>query len=190
VISHVSYPASQLIDLAAELMKSAKRKAADLAREQRFEGTMDFMVVHESGTESMKQRTEEYEGKTPTGHKVRRTERPYTAGEMTLLRERILALKEAGVPRGKLKALYASLFRSPVEAQYEAARIRERLIATGQAGGSGPLAQLFTELNLFPFREGSHGEWSTPLTEMIEIYDFMHAAAESVPAADREEALA
>jgi hypothetical protein len=190
VISHASYPASQLVDLAAELMKSAKRKAADLARDRRFEGTMDFMVVHESGTESMKQRKEEYEGKTPTGCTVRRTERPYTAGEMARLRERILALKEAGVPRGKLKALYSSLFRSPVEAQYEAARIRERLIATGQANGSGPLAQLFTELSLFPFRERSKEEWSTPLTELIEIYDFTHADEESAPAADREEILA
>lgn len=190
LISHASYPASQLVDLAAELMKSAKRKAADLARDGRFEGTMDFLVVHESGTESMKERKEEYAGKTPMGQTVRRTERPYTAEEMTLLRERILAFKEAGVPRGKLKALYASLFRSPVEAQYEAARIRERLIATGQANGSGPLAQLFAELNLFPFREYARGEWSTPLTELIEIYDFIHADAQSVPAADREEILA
>jgi hypothetical protein len=177
VLSHASYPASQLVDLAADLMKSAKRKAADLAQDRRFEGTLDFMVLHESGTESVKQRRKEYEGKTLLDRPVRRTERPYTAEEMSLLEQRIVALKRAGVPRGKLKALYAALFRSPVEAQYEAARIRERLAATGHAG-PGPLADLFDQLPFFPFRERPDGAWSTPLTELIEIYDFHPAGAE------------
>jgi hypothetical protein len=173
VLSHDSYPASQLVDLAAELMKSAKRRAVSVR-----EGTLDFMVLHESGTESVKQRRKEYEGKTLLGRPVRRTERPYTAEEMSLLERRILDLKRAGVPRGKLKALYAALFRSPVEAQYEAARIRERLVATGHAGGSGPLTDLFEQLPFFPFRERPDGAWSTPLTELIEVYDFIHADAE------------
>ena len=174
VISHASYPASQLVELAADLMKSAKRKAADRDRNPEGHGTLDFMVVHESGTESVKERRKEYEGKLPTGRPVRRTERPYTAGEVAKLRERILALKESGVPRGKLKALYASLFRSPVEAQYEAARIRERLVATGSDQRSAALGTLLEELCLFPFRE-SEGGWSTPLSELIEMYDFIHS---------------
>ncbi len=183
VISHASYPAVQLVDLAAELMKSAKRRAADL---QGTMGTLDFMVVHESGTESVKRRRKEYEGTLPTGRPVRRTERPYTAEESTRLRRRILALKESGVPRGKLKALYASLFRSPVEAQYEAARIRERLAATGSFDESAPLRELFEELPFLPFRENPRGGWSTSLSELLEVYDFIHPEAEGA-ASGRED---
>jgi len=173
VLSHASYPASQLVDLAAELMKSAKRRAVSVR-----EGTLDFMVLHESGTESVKERRKEYEGKTLLGRAVRRTERPYTAAETSLLERRIVDLKRAGAPRGKLKALYAALFRGEVAAQYEAARIRERLVAAGHANGSSPLAELFEQLPFFPFREGADGSWSTPLTELIEVYDFIHADGE------------
>ncbi len=178
VISHASYPAVQLVDLAAELMKSAKRKAANL------EGTLDFLVIHESGTESVKRRRKEYVGTLPTGRPVHCTERPYTVKESSRLRERILAFKKSDVPRGKLKALYASLFRSPVEAQYEAARIRERLVATGSV--SEPLQDLFKELPFFPFRECSGG-WSTPLSELIEVYDFIHPEAEDAVSGEEVE---
>jgi hypothetical protein len=173
VLSHASYPASQLIDLAAELMKIAKRKAADSAQS---EGTVDFMTIHESGSESVKlRRQQEYEGRLPTGRIVKRTERPYTASEIRKLCERVKALKSSGIPRGKLKALYAALFRSPVEAQYEALRIRERLEATGCLQKSSALRDMVEDLHLFPFREKHDGVWSTPLSELIEIYDFIHA---------------
>lgn len=175
VFSHVSYPASQLVDLAAELMKIAKRKAAGLFREKNVEeGTLDFLVVHEAGTESVKRRRkEEYEGKLPTGRALKRTERPYTADGARELCERVKALKASGIPRGKLKALYAALFRNPVEAQYEALRIRERLEATRALAKSEPLRDLVRDLYLFPFREDAQGNWTTPLSELIEIYDFL-----------------
>jgi hypothetical protein len=186
VLSHAAYPASQLVDLAAELMKIAKRRSAKLVHE----GTLDFLVVHESGTESVKERRKEYKGSLPSGRTVWRTERPYTAPEMAVLRERILACKEAGIPRGKLKALYASLFHSPVEAQYEGARIRERLVATKNLEPFSPLASLFEELYLFPFREAPNGrDWSTPLSELIEVYEFVRAADAPVAAEPTEEAL-
>lgn len=177
VISHASYPASQLVDLAAELMKSAKRKAADPDRNPQGQGTLDFMVVHESGTESVKRRRKEYEGRLLDGRPVRRTERPCTVQESARLRERVLALKDSGVPRGKLKALYAALFRGLVEAQYEAARIRERLVATGSYSRSQVLQALLDELYLFPFRDNPERPregWSTSLSELVEIYDFIH----------------
>jgi CRISPR-associated protein Cmr2 len=188
VISHASYPAVQLVDLAAELMKRAKRRAADL---KGTTGTLDFMVVHEPGTESVKRRRKEYEGTLPTGRPVLRTERPCTVEESARLRRRILALKESDVPRGKLKALYASLFRNAVEAQYEAARIRERLVATGSLQKSEPLRELLEELPFFPFRESPRlqesprGGWSTSLSELIEVYDFIHPKAEGL-ASDQE----
>jgi len=68
-----------------------------------------------------------------------------------------------------------------VEAQYEAARIRERLLVTAAGKLPEALAGLFDELFLFPFRE-AEGIWSTSLSELIEAYDFVHPKEETVPA--------
>lgn len=174
VLAHASYPASQLLELALELMKIAKRRAADLAEEKRFEGTVDFLVLHEAGSERIKQRRKsEYRRELPTGLPVHLTERPYTAAELRRLYEQIRALKVSSVPRTKLKALYSVLFRSPLEAQFEALRIKDRLQATG--GLDGERGQALAELaglDRFPFRERP-GSWSTPLTELIEAFDFV-----------------
>ncbi|HXO20888.1 MAG TPA: hypothetical protein VOA87_13310 [Thermoanaerobaculia bacterium] len=175
ILCHSSYPASQLVDMAAELMKLAKHRAADLAAAGTFEGTLDFIALPESGSEEIKRRRKrEYEGTLPSGRPLRRTERPYTAREVGELRERILAFKDSSVPRSKLKALYAVLFRSLAEAQFEALRIRERLQATRDLERSSALRKLVDELPLFPFREDGNGAWSTPLSELIELYDFVH----------------
>lgn len=174
LIAHASYPASQLVELAAELMKLAKRKAADLAHAGTATGTVDFAVLHESTSEGIRdQRRAEYEASLPSGTAVRRTERPYSAAELSALCERIRALKSSGVARSKLKALYAALFRSPIEAQFDALRLKERLQATGDLDQPGPLSDLVAELTFFPFREIGKGLWSTPLSEIVELYDFV-----------------
>ncbi len=176
LIAHASYPASQLVELAAELMKLAKRKAADLAQAGTATGTVDFAVLHESVSEGMRdQRQAEYEASCPSGTRVRRTERPYTAAGLVTFCDRIRALKTSPVPRSKLKALYAALFRSPIEAQFDALRLRERLQVTGDLD-SGPLADLVAELPFFPFRDAGKGYWSTPLSEIVELYDFVPEA--------------
>ncbi|HEY6324781.1 MAG TPA: hypothetical protein VJA16_24810 [Thermoanaerobaculia bacterium] len=182
-LSHASFPASQLLGHAAELMKLAKHLASDLAESGSPQGTIDFSVLHESGSESLKRRrATEYRGQLPSGKTVYRTERPYTAADLGALRARIAALKGSAVPRGKLKALYAALFQSPVQTQYEALRIRERLQTTGDLAAGGPLAELVAELDLFPYRERGATAWSTPLSEIVEMLDFVPVAqASGVP---------
>jgi len=181
VLAHASYPASQLLELALELMKIAKRRAADLADEGKLEGTVDFLVLHESGSEGIKRRRkEEYRSELPTRLPVYLTERPYTAAELRRLCEQIRALKASSVPRTKLKALYSVLFRSPLEAQFEALRIKDRLQATGDLEGEqGKALAELAALDRFPFRERPDS-WSTPLTELIEAFDFV---PEKVPGA-------
>jgi len=181
ILAHASYPASQLMDLAGELMKLAKRKAADLAKKDTIEGTLDFMVLHTPGSERVKQRRKteyEYEDKN-SGRKVKRTERPYTVSQLSMLLDQIRALKAHAVPRTQLKALYPILFQGVMRAQFDAQHIKERLKATGSLG-DGPLGDLVTALPLFPFRtDAQENEWSTPLSELIELYDFVqpdHAA--------------
>ncbi len=177
-IAHASFPASQLLDHAAELMKLAKHFASDLAESGTAAGTIDFAVIHESGSESLKhRRATEYRTTLPSGAALLRTERPYTAAGLGALRQRIAALKASSVPRSKLKALYAALFRQPVQAQYEALQLRERLQTTGDLAAGGPLAELVAELDRFPFRERDKSAWSTPLTELVEMLDFVPPAA-------------
>lgn len=172
VFAHASFPASQALDLAKELMKSAKRRAAALARDKAIEGTLDFLVLHESGTESaLRRRRTEYESRSPSGRLVRRTERPYTASELATLLKEIRAMKAARVSRGKLKAVYEVLFRDPMRAQFDALRLEERLHATG-APEKARLADLIGRLPLFPFRE-KDGIWTTPLSELVELYEFV-----------------
>lgn len=187
VIAHASYPASQLMDLAGGLLKLAKRKAADLAEKQRngeqggsVEGTLDFMVLHSAGSErSVERRKVEYATSIGGGRAASLTERPYTATEMEKLLDRIAALKAAGAPRTKLKALYAALFQPALQAQFDALRIKERLKATGQLTEDSALTHVVNELPHFPFREDptGGGGWSTPLSELIELYDFIPAGS-------------
>ena len=178
VIAHASYPASQLMDLAADLMKSAKRKAAKLATP---EGTLDFMVLHDSGSESIKYRRKKEYTRTSGELKVDLTERPYTATEAVALVDRIRQLKKEGVPRTKLKQLYPILFQDLLPAQFNAQRIRERLMKTGDLADESSMQALMKELDCFPFRsatENQENHWSTYLTELIELYDFVQTEGE------------
>lgn len=189
VLAHASYPASQLMDLAGELMKFAKRQAADLAKpskgktadpsqQGKLQGTLDFIVLHTPGSEKIKHRRQtEYIQREPTrGLTVKRTERPYTARQLMVLLRQVQALKATDVPRTKLKELYAVLFQGTLRAQFDAQHIRERLQTTG-ALQDGPLQELIASLPLFPFRSVIQGEWSTPLSELIELYDFVRPTA-------------
>ncbi|MEE8522956.1 MAG: hypothetical protein V3T72_03410, partial [Thermoanaerobaculia bacterium] len=186
VLAHASYPASQLLGLAKVLMTLATRKAAVEARTHPV-GTLDFMVIHESGSESLiERRRREYEEKLDGDgsyfadfkpapiRRLRRTERPYTPEDLDKLFERIRALREAEVPRGKLELLYTSLFKSWIQARFDALRIVERLQVTGDLD-KHPLNELWRELPHFPYRIVGD-EWTTPLTEMIELYDFVPPA--------------
>jgi CRISPR-associated protein Cmr2 len=170
VLAHAHYPAADLMELAEGLMKIAKHRAAKLANNGVNTGTLDFMALAESTTESMGRRREnEYHNNQGD----RLTERPYTVAEARELLETIRALKQSQVPRSKLKALYPVLFQHRMQAQFDALRIKERLKATGDLEEEKPLFQLFQKLKWFPFRENTDKSWSTPLTEIIELYDFI-----------------
>ncbi|MEW6519079.1 MAG: hypothetical protein AB1461_06660 [Thermodesulfobacteriota bacterium] len=184
VLAHAHYPVSDLMSIAADLMKFAKQKSADLAnrdasgeKKGEITGTLDFMVISESSSEAIKQRRKkEYEpGTTQTGDKIRLTERPYTTNEAACFLNTIRKLKEGKTPRTKLKALYAALFQPPLLAQYEALRLRERLASSGASGNNTTLhSLLYNHLDRFPYRIDEKKEWTTPLTEIVELYDFIH----------------
>ena len=111
VIAHAHYPVSDLMILAADLMKQAKVKSAGLAttlsptKDVDETGTLDFMVVTEAGTETVKDRRKREYRVPPyaTGRSVYLTERPYTTKEANELLAIIRTLKRSGVPGTKLK---------------------------------------------------------------------------------------
>lgn len=181
VIAHAHYPISGLMTMAEDLMKIAKKRSAELAFklksgdvEGQETGTLDFMVLSEAGSEPVKERREnEYTAKSHYDKKITLTERPYTTAEARRLLTTIRSLKESKLPRSKLKALYSVLFQSSMQAQFDALRIKERLKTTGDLKEGSILHRLVTSLSCFPFREKDDNEWTTPLTEIIELYDFI-----------------
>jgi hypothetical protein len=184
VLAHVHYPASDLMILSGDLMKLAKQKAAAL-KEQEKQGTLDFMVLNEAASEPAQERRQrEYLGKF--NQQCNLTERPCTVAEARHLLQTIRALKSSGMPRTKLKAIYPVLFQSQWQALFEGQRIKERLKVTGALESVPMLQQLVADLDHFPFRHQDQpwhadgSKWSTPLTEIIELYDFVHIR-QSVP---------
>lgn len=188
VIAHAHYPVSDLMSLARDLMKLAKKKSAMAAKaDAGFDkplemGTLDFMVLTESVSEPGKdRRVREYTQKVPGSHnggrKVLLTERPYTAAGVKKLLSIIRDLKRSAVPRTKLKALYSALFRGTMQAQFDSLFILERLKSSGDLKPGSVLEDLVRGLDRFPFRinpdPDAEAVLTTPLTEIIELYDFV-----------------
>lgn len=175
VLAHAHYPARDLMTLAADLMKIAKKKAAELAGNGQETGTLDFLVLSEAGTEPVKDRRKwEYTQKPHSNLTISLTERPYTVADARKLLQSIRALKEAGAPRTKLKALYAVLFQNHLQAQFDALTLKARLKSTGALEGNKLLRQLVTEHKYFPYKEEHPGKWTTTLADLMELYDFIH----------------
>jgi hypothetical protein len=176
VVAHDHYPVRHLMELAADLMKIAKHRSANEPMMPPI-GTLDFMVISDSSSGRIKERRkEEYQAKSGCSL----TARPYTTTQALQMVRMIRELKKADTPRTKMKKLYASLFQSPLQAQYDGLRIRERLTATGALDTGKPLAALFNQLNVFPFqsKENEPQSWQTPLSEIVEFYDYIQLKPE------------
>lgn len=174
VLAHTHYPVSDLLGLAGQLMKKAKLLSARRAGKGVETGSVDFMVLSEAGSAPLSERRKrEYGGSSGN---ITLTERPYTVDEARSLLRRIRELKASDVPRSKLKALYASVFQHEGQAVFDGLVIRERLRVSGVLDGGGPLVELFGELDRFPFRQKDVGALTTPITEIVELYDFIQPA--------------
>jgi Cas10/Cmr2, second palm domain len=173
VIAHAHFPVSDLMSLAGQLMNSAKKKSALVSARGQADnkGCLDFMIVADSVSEPLQKRREKEYEKKEEG--ISLTERPYTTDEARKLLERIRGMKADLVPRTKLKALYSALFHNGMQAQFEALRIVDRLNATGNFKPGSTIHQLFNDFERFPFRGGG-GHWTTPLADIIELYDYIH----------------
>ncbi len=179
VIAHAHYPVSDLMTMAGDLMKIAKKKAV---KSDVQTGTVDFMILSESNSERAKYRrnTEYFSQSMGDEPEIRRTERPYTASDASRLVDTIRAFKRSRVPRTKIKALYPAVFRSSLQARFDSLRILHRLKTAGFLEPEKPLGEFANSFSHFPFREqareGEKAVWTSPITEIVELYDFIRPA--------------
>ena len=176
VLTHVNYPIGALLRLAESGLKFAKRGAAKrrLAGEKLDGGLLNFLVVssanHLDFGEYYKQELKlEEEGGNSV---VYRTQRPYTAGEMTDLVAQVRKVKSK-VPQTKLEQLRAAVFQSRKQGTIDAMMAVLRLHNDKQRKALLELVSTDPHKQIYlPWiQQGS--DWSTPVLDIVELLDFV-----------------
>jgi len=114
-IARSTYPFYLLLDLAEELLKSAKLGGIIAETTGRSESHIDFHIVAGANSYSLKQtRCDDYHVKSD----FVRTLRPFTVNHLEHLQQSIHGLRSVNFPRSKLHALHeAALLENPVQAE-------------------------------------------------------------------------
>lgn len=176
VIAKASFPIRVMYGLASELLLKAKRKSANAA-----DGGgvgVDFMVVTEAGTlgvEALRSSTpaRELMAKPDRGERVALTSRPYTLDRMQTLLECVGRLKTR-ISRHHIRALYEDIFYSRIQAQLTGLMVRRK--GEDRAVWDAVAKDLGIDVEFFPWRrsvEEGNIVWSTPIGDLVEIYDFV-----------------
>ena len=168
-------------DLADELLRSAKRKAAEIAAKggvnAGYRGTIDFMVVTEAATMGVEKVRQEVLSERafafPTSDKVSLTERPYTYEGLKRLLEHVRKFKEAGFPTTSLHAIYESLFISRVQAQVNTLAALGRAKDKPREAGMEFFRAFSVDDATLPWRK-IDDRFFTPIGDLVEIYQFVH----------------
>jgi hypothetical protein len=183
VLAHVNFPIGPLMELAESGLKFAKREAARRRQDDKtFDGGLinflvvssvnhlDFKTYYEQ-TLKQKVKAEEYYQEAET---IYRTRRPYTAEGCAQLLEQIRKLRRIGIPRTKLEQLRSAIFKSRKQATIDAMmailRLRQKKHrdALFELVGSGT-----TEKLRIPWIKEDAGEWTTPILDVVELFDFV-----------------
>jgi len=178
VIAHDTFPIKAMHDLAAELLKSAKRASSQVANI----GTIDFMVVTEAATAGLDVVRDEvlthrsFVVPPSSGELFFLTERPYTTERLKKLLGWAREFKQGGFPRTTLHAMYEALFESKVQAQFTAIASLARAKIEHQKLGLNFFDDFQVPHATLPWREEHKGEekhFYSPLGDLIEIYPFV-----------------
>jgi hypothetical protein len=183
VLAHVNFPIGPLMTLAKSGLNFAKREAARRrqADEAFDEGLINFLVVSSANhldfktyyKQTLKQevKAEEYYQEAET---IYRTRRPYTAEGCAQLMEQIRKLRRISIPRTKLEQLRSAVFKSRRQATIDAMmailrlRNEQHREALFELVGSGT-----TEKLRIPWIKEDNGEWTTPMLDVVELFDFV-----------------
>ncbi len=128
-IARSNYPFYLLLDLAEELLKSAKRANVDGPSHSPAGPHIDFHIVSGANSFSLAQtRSSDYRCHSDCA----RTLRPLTVSQLRALRESVVGLRRVRFPRSKLHALHqAALLESSVQAKRVIRDLFSRCKATG-----------------------------------------------------------
>lgn len=167
VICHDTLPIRNILDAAESLLKNAKAKS----RQKGGGSYMDFIVVTGSALEDqISKRKKELEYRDRGTHTI--TKRPYSLEEMAELIKAIQEVKKVNFPTGKLKMLYASLFKGHNQSIMDACYLKIRLEDRHEKIMNELIAQF--RLTKFPWEERDINQYVTPFADIVELYKFIH----------------
>lgn len=173
-IAHADYPFYATLEVAEELLKSAKMLSFQHHRQGEnhggYQGAIDFMVLTgATGVDVKRLRSDElsyWDGE----EQVNLTERPYSIEQLQSLIRQIRELRDCSFPGNKLQALYESLFKGKNAAMYEA------MVALGRLSKDQHkyLSDFFREwgVDVPPWRKRGRINTS-PLGDLVEAYAFV-----------------
>jgi CRISPR/Cas system-associated protein Cas10 (large subunit of type III CRISPR-Cas system) len=175
VIAHAKYPIFNLLDLAEQLLKSAKIKNYELRmgcneKTKNF-STIDFMVVSSSNSLSVEDiRTYELTfGKND--EKFSLCNRPYTIEDVNKLRRYALKLKKVDFPKTKLNFMVEALFSTKNRSMLDTITVIGRLKEEQKRVLMGFFRDF--SVDFIPWKKNKDNIYITPLLDLLEIYDFV-----------------
>lgn len=186
VIAHPGQPILNLEQQARKLLRSAKREYPGQA-------AIDFHIVSTPILNDLDQiRAAAYTMRPNAGTQIHLTRRPFTLCEMEQLLDHVWACKEGGeqeaIPRNKLHTLYQALFAGEEAAEQEAFFLRSRLNPAQQRKVDAFFAAFGIQMHTkavnaprLPWGR-KNGDLFTPFGDLVEIYEFIHAAPVKAPA--------
>ena len=162
LIAHSHYPIFEFRRLAEELLRSAKQ--IERANSVFKPNSVDFEILTASMTDSILEERDRAAGRTLG---PRRTARPYTIDEFLELEQKARRLKNAGLPSSRVKSLYAIAYEGDLQADLDYLYLLSRL-------ERGQKDALRAEVGGHLFRTGAKGAMVTEVTDLVEIWDFVH----------------
>lgn len=185
VIAHPGQPILNLEQQARKLLRSAKRAYPGQA-------AIDFHIVSTPILNDLDQiRATAYTIHPNAGAQIELTGRPFTLDAMQQLLDHTWAFKQGGeqeaIPRNKLHALYQALFTGEDAAEQEAFFLRSRLNGRQQSKVDAFFAAFGIQMHTkdanaprLPWGR-KDGDLFTPFGDLVEIYEFIHAAPDHAP---------
>jgi len=177
VVAAESTPVFFLLDLAEELLKSAKGKAKRLRKEVCYHGgTVDFLVLKSIPmvTTDLKVFRNEAYAVSQGDCCLRLTSRPYTLQEMDGVVDMVRTLKDVEFPRTQLHALRGFLRRGWMTAMINYLYYRTRLRPEEKQKA---LARIFDWAwhrdGMVPWRKVGDKVLETSLEDLVEVYEFI-----------------
>lgn len=181
VIARASFPVRVMYELASALLRSAKGESTQAGNTEA--SAIDFMVVTEAGTaglEAVRDRVLSEKGMWASPMPDERfvlTNRPYSIDGLDNLMQSVRTVKNSGIPRHLLRALYEDIFHSRFQSQLTGLRVRHKDDHRGV--WQEITSRLPIDSEFFPWRrsvEDGQVWWRTPIPDLVEIYDFVEAS--------------